>query len=297
MNTPQPPNRFSYSSASRYRQCPLSWRFKYVDRLPDPAGPPAVIGSFVHSCLEHFYQRPGAERTEDTLRTVAGRLWQAKEVAAELAAVGAGDEHTSKREAWELLRGLWEVEDPAGVAVVSTEERVALNLTGVPLLAIRLGGKRPLRGAPGAAVRVVRVHRTVPGGPRRSRRAGRSPQDAKRRASAGDPRDGGGAVGESVATAAFCGRRMTVLWRAGERKPGPWGPRASPLPPRGIFAPRRQRSGLPRHLVLPAMRSPRHYATRAAQGHARHRWQVSAGEHGSTRFHPHRRPARAPAAG
>ena len=133
---PQLPARFSYSSASRYRQCPLSWRFKYVERLPDPAGPPAVIGSFVHGCLEHFYQQPGAKRTEDTLRDIAGRLWRTKNVAAELAAVGGDDERTSKRDAWGLLRGLWEVEDPTGVAVVSTEERVTVNLAGVPLLAI-----------------------------------------------------------------------------------------------------------------------------------------------------------------
>ena len=135
-HAPHLPTLFSYSSASRYRQCPLSWRFRYVEHLPDPAGPPAVIGSFVHECLEHFYQYPGTERTEDTMRDIAGRLWRAKEVAAALAAVGGADERISKHEAWGLLRGLWEVEDPAVVAVVATEERVTVDLAGVPLLAI-----------------------------------------------------------------------------------------------------------------------------------------------------------------
>lgn len=136
MNTPQLPNRFSYSSASRYRQCPLSWRFKYVERLPDPAGPPAVIGSFVHGCFERFYRQAPDLRTEQSLREIAGKLWTSMGVAAKLAEVGADDEQQSKGEAWQLLSGLWEVEDPGAVNVEATEERICLELAGVPLVAI-----------------------------------------------------------------------------------------------------------------------------------------------------------------
>lgn len=51
------PRRFgrwdgSASKIKRYEGCPLSWRFRYVDGVPDPAGPEGRVGTLVHGALE-----------------------------------------------------------------------------------------------------------------------------------------------------------------------------------------------------------------------------------------------------
>lgn len=52
-----PPRRFgrwdgSASKIKRYESCPLSFRFRYVDGVPDPAGHEARVGTLVHGALE-----------------------------------------------------------------------------------------------------------------------------------------------------------------------------------------------------------------------------------------------------
>src|SRR5690606_9494806 len=36
----------------RYEACPLSHRFRYVEKVPDPAGPEGRVGTLVHAALE-----------------------------------------------------------------------------------------------------------------------------------------------------------------------------------------------------------------------------------------------------
>ena len=36
----------SPSSAGAYEQCPRRWKFRYLDRLPDPPGQAALAGTF-----------------------------------------------------------------------------------------------------------------------------------------------------------------------------------------------------------------------------------------------------------
>lgn len=64
----------SPSSASTFEQCPLRWRFRYIDRLPDPPGPDAVVGTFAHLVFEHLLELDPADRTPDRARTLAGQL-------------------------------------------------------------------------------------------------------------------------------------------------------------------------------------------------------------------------------
>ena len=49
--TAGPPPYLSPSSASMYQQCPRRWRFRYIDRLPDPPGEAALTGTFAHRVL------------------------------------------------------------------------------------------------------------------------------------------------------------------------------------------------------------------------------------------------------
>ncbi len=60
--------RLSYSGFNCYVQCPLQWRFKYVDRVPQTREPDKslVFGSTVHGAINRFYN--GTDRSMDALQ-------------------------------------------------------------------------------------------------------------------------------------------------------------------------------------------------------------------------------------
>ncbi len=44
----------SYSRLDRYEQCPLSFKLKYIDKLPSESGMPARFGKMIHTVLENL---------------------------------------------------------------------------------------------------------------------------------------------------------------------------------------------------------------------------------------------------
>ena len=66
----------SPSRANDFLRCPLLFRFRVVDRLPEPASPAAARGTLVHAVLEHLFDLPAAERTlEAAWQDLPGR-WE-----------------------------------------------------------------------------------------------------------------------------------------------------------------------------------------------------------------------------
>ena len=47
-------NRWSYSRISKYQNCAASVRFRYIDKLPDEAGPEAKLGKIIHADAEDY---------------------------------------------------------------------------------------------------------------------------------------------------------------------------------------------------------------------------------------------------
>jgi len=138
MDLPEPPERLSPSGASTFEQCPRRWRFRYVERLPDPPGEPALIGTFAHRVLELLMQRPSSERTVDTAKVIARQEWPATESDEDFVALGF-DETEAKHfrwKAWQAIEGLWTLEDPTTVEVEATEQDLQVDLDGVPFRGI-----------------------------------------------------------------------------------------------------------------------------------------------------------------
>jgi len=59
------PLALSPSRAGDFKTCPLLYRYRAVDRLPEPPSAPAARGTLVHSVLEQMFGRPAAERTPE----------------------------------------------------------------------------------------------------------------------------------------------------------------------------------------------------------------------------------------
>jgi len=48
---------FSYSKFSLYRECPLRYKFRYIDVIPEKPKPYLVFGRILHEILAHFFSR------------------------------------------------------------------------------------------------------------------------------------------------------------------------------------------------------------------------------------------------
>lgn len=73
---PTLPAALSPSRAGDFIQCPLLYRFRTIDRLPQAPSPAAVRGTVVHAVLERLFDLPAAERTVEAARSMLGPQWQ-----------------------------------------------------------------------------------------------------------------------------------------------------------------------------------------------------------------------------
>ena len=120
----------SPSRAADFKQCPLLYRFRAIDRLPEPSSTAQVRGSVVHAALEQLYALPAAQRVPDTAMTLVEPAWE-RVVAAQPEL--ADDFEPGLRvalldEARALLSGYYRLEDPTRFDPQSCEQRVEVEL-------------------------------------------------------------------------------------------------------------------------------------------------------------------------
>ena len=74
---PQPYRRsLSPSRAGDFQNCPLLYRFRTIDRLPEPASPAMVRGTLVHAVLEDLFAEPAPVRTLDRAVDLLPSEWE-----------------------------------------------------------------------------------------------------------------------------------------------------------------------------------------------------------------------------
>ena len=73
----QAPRRpsLSPSRAADFKTCPLLYRFRTIDRLPERKSLAAVRGTLVHSVLERLYDLPAAGRTVEAAKELVAPAW------------------------------------------------------------------------------------------------------------------------------------------------------------------------------------------------------------------------------
>ena len=65
----------SPSRAADFKTCPLLYRFRTIDRLPERKSLAAVRGTLVHSVLERLYDLPPAGRTVEAAQELLAPAW------------------------------------------------------------------------------------------------------------------------------------------------------------------------------------------------------------------------------
>ncbi len=126
----------SPSRAADFKQCPLLYRFRAIDRLPEAPSTAQLRGSVVHAALEQLYGLPAVQRGPDTALSLVEPAWDrvisaAPDLAAELE---PGQRTQLLQEARALLSGYYRLEDPTRFDPQSCEQRVEVELADGTLL-------------------------------------------------------------------------------------------------------------------------------------------------------------------
>lgn len=146
----------SPSRAGDFMTCPLLYRFRTVDRLPEPPSAEATRGTLVHLVLEHLFDEPAPERTPERARALLLPAWaELVETEPEVAELFGGD--GPSLEEWltscrEVLDRYFSLEDPRRLEPAGRELYVEALLESRLLLR---GIVDRLDVAPGGELRVV----------------------------------------------------------------------------------------------------------------------------------------------
>jgi putative RecB family exonuclease len=126
----------SPSRAADFKQCPLLYRFRAIDRLPEPPSTAQLRGSVVHAALEQLYGLPAAERGPQAVDALVNPAWE-QVIADEPELAGQLDTEQQAQlldEARRLLSGYYQLEDPTRFDPQSCEQRIEVELADGTLL-------------------------------------------------------------------------------------------------------------------------------------------------------------------
>lgn len=103
------PTSLSPSRAGDFMQCPLLYRFRVIDKLPEKPSEAATRGTLVHAVLERLFDAPAAERTAPRAKSLIPGQWdRLREAKPELTELFADSDEQAAGE--RLARWLTEAE-------------------------------------------------------------------------------------------------------------------------------------------------------------------------------------------
>ncbi|SDJ22889.1 putative RecB family exonuclease [Frankineae bacterium MT45] len=129
----------SPSRAADFKACPLLYRFRTIDRIPEPPSSAAVRGTVVHAALEALYDLPATQRTVTAAQELVTPSWQhVVEQNPEVEALFAEDGDGSALRDWlssarALVANYFALEDPTRLEPAAREELVEVVLDGLRL--------------------------------------------------------------------------------------------------------------------------------------------------------------------
>lgn len=152
----------SPSRASDFKTCPLLYRFRAIDRLPERPTVEQARGTLVHAVLERLFDLPAKDRTPQAAADLVEPAWQRlRTERPELMGPLSGGPNPQPpdeaeagllRTATELLNGYFAVEDPRRLEPAEREFLIQVELSDNLLLK---GYVDRLDVAPSGEVRVV----------------------------------------------------------------------------------------------------------------------------------------------
>ena len=145
----------SPSRAADFMTCPLLYRFRVIDRLPEPPSEATARGTLVHAALERLFDLPAAGRTPEAARALVIPEWD--RLAAEEPDLAALFDNEAERSGWlasatAIVDAYFTLEDPRRLEPAEREAYVETTLES----GLRLRGYIDrLDVAPSGDIRIV----------------------------------------------------------------------------------------------------------------------------------------------
>jgi putative RecB family exonuclease len=127
--------KLSPSSATDFKSCPQLFKYRAMDRLPEPVSGAAARGSLVHAVLERLFAEPPATRTPQRATDLLEALWREVKEDPEFRPDGMADpqEDAWLEESTRLLRNYFKLEDPRMLSASRLEWWVEYELADIHL--------------------------------------------------------------------------------------------------------------------------------------------------------------------
>ncbi|MEU5538238.1 RecB family exonuclease [Streptomyces sp. NPDC020362] len=131
---PVAPTSLSPSRASDFMQCPLLYRFRVIDRLPEKPSAAATRGTLVHAVLERLFDAPAAERTAPRAKALIPGQWdRLRESRPEVTELFTDDPDGERLARWlgeaeQLVERWFTLEDPSRLEPAERELFVEAEL-------------------------------------------------------------------------------------------------------------------------------------------------------------------------
>lgn len=133
------PVTLSPSKISRFTQCPLAFKYSYVDRLPEPSTIHQVRGTLVHRALEKFFaDNERISRTRVRALDALMGAWSERHLNPEYGELSLDEDSEARllEELRALIDRYLELEDPTSVTPRGLELELHANVNGVELMGI-----------------------------------------------------------------------------------------------------------------------------------------------------------------
>lgn len=137
--------RLSPSRASDFKQCPQLYKFRVIDKLPEPRSRAMLQGTIVHHILENLFEQPPDQRTlqlaiESVNAAIDAHLEELHSLPeiADSDSPSAAADVRAQVEAYvgEMLKAYFALEDPAAIEPVARELRIQGDFNGTSVVGI-----------------------------------------------------------------------------------------------------------------------------------------------------------------
>ncbi len=130
--------RLSPSAVTDFKSCPQLFKYRAIDRLPEPVSGPAARGSLIHAVLERLFAEPAPTRTPDRAQQLLISLWDQVRGEPEFRPDGMGpvEEDAWLVESQSLLANYFKLEDPRALNASRLEWWIEYDLPAMQLRGI-----------------------------------------------------------------------------------------------------------------------------------------------------------------
>jgi putative RecB family exonuclease len=133
------PGSLSPTRVASFTDCPLAFRLRAIDRIPEPPSAHTTRGTLVHTVLERLiWEHSADERTPQAAAEELERAWAELQSSEEYARLGLDPEEGAAfhLDASRLIANYFTLEDPAKVDAVGVELCLEAEIDGIRLRGI-----------------------------------------------------------------------------------------------------------------------------------------------------------------